>query len=72
MIYREAFIVTKVYERTGKRRISGIGDTAVMQSFSQGWMVVLGNYLGLQFENKPDLKAGDHVMLTLEKLVDGI
>jgi hypothetical protein len=61
--------VTNIYEREEKRHVSGVGAEAVMETFTEGWVIVLGNNLGLIVSEKPaDLKIGDHVELTADKI----
>jgi hypothetical protein len=68
VIYQETIRVTNIYERKGKRWISGHGEKAVTEEYPQGWTVILGNNLGIQFQNKPELNIGDYLMLSLERI----
>lgn len=63
--------VSRVEERFAKRWVKGLGAEAVFDQISEGWYVQLKEapmsivYLG---STDPQLKEGDRVRMTLEKL----
>lgn len=62
--------VRGVTEEFYEKYISGFGDSAVFERTSKGWFIFLsGSYekLHLGFD-KPDIKVGDKVKITIEKV----
>lgn len=63
-------VVKEVKEKVARKWIRGSGNDAVFEDDSEGWYAVFRScpasvHLGPEL---PDLKAGDRVRLTLEKM----
>ena len=63
--------VRSVVEHFEKVHVSGSGADAVFKSVSRGWFVAFdGSYEANHFgETEPDLKVGDIVRISYEKLM---
>lgn len=61
--------VVSVTEHKSKRYVSGVGDAAVFEEVSAGWFVRISESSAIGVgATRPDLKPGDTVLLTMEKV----
>jgi len=59
--------VTNVEQRFHRYHVAGFGENAIFKTQPEGWWIHASNLAFYVGEERPDLAAGDHVIIRISK-----
>lgn len=58
-------VVSRVFEKKGKRAVDGVGADAVVEEYSQGWWITVGGLEWFVGKEQPLAVKGNEVTISL-------